>query len=76
MSEAADHPEEPHWVAEMRAAGYTVRVGTGTRGLSYLPEVSFHDAPGPRPGLRRRITDLVQRLWNHGAPFRRRIVHR
>lgn len=68
-------PEEPEWVHEMRAKGYTVRVGTGTRGLPYHPDVSFHEIDEPPRGLRRRLVELVRNLWSHRATLRR-FVHR
>ncbi len=75
-----DEPEtmrrdEPEWVREMRAKGYPVRVGTGTRGLPYFPEASFHDFDHPRTGIGRRLADLAQNLWRHAGSLSR-IVHR
>ena len=52
-------PEVPEWVHEMRAKGYTVRVGTNTRGLPYYPEISYHDFESPRANLRRRFVEFV-----------------
>jgi hypothetical protein len=71
MSEAADHPEEPYWVAGLRAKGYTVRTGTGTGGIPFEPEVAFTPPNELRHGLRRRVIGALRKLWNRGAVFKR-----
>jgi hypothetical protein len=68
--------EEPYWVERMRAAGYTVRVGTGTDGLSFEPEVSFHPPPEERRKLAYRLREFLQDLWHRGAAFRYRVGRR
>jgi len=67
--------EEPEWVHEMRAKGYTVRVGTGTRGLPYYPEASYHDWEPRHAQLRRRFGDFALEIWGRLRTWRR-AVHR
>jgi hypothetical protein len=76
MTDETQNPDEPYWVPRMRAKGYTVRVGTNNEGIPFEPEVSFHPPARERSALRRRLNDIVQKLWNRGAPLVRRIVHR
>jgi hypothetical protein len=80
MAENIGEPDVPEWVREMRELGYTVRVGTDTRGLPYRPEISYHDwgpaSPERRRELRRRKLKLVRRRAELMEAFRRRIIPR
>jgi hypothetical protein len=73
---SATRPKEPEWVQEMRDQGYIVRVGTGTRGLPYHPEISYHDCESPPARLRRRLVEFVRDLWNRVASSRQTSPHR
>jgi hypothetical protein len=75
MADESDRPAEPYWAERMRAAGYTVRVGTGTDGLPYYPAISYHDR-SDESGPGRRLAEFVRRLRAFGSIFRRRIVPR
>jgi len=75
MAEETEHRPEPEWVEELRAAGYTVRVGTGTEGLGY-PKASYHDWPEPSVAFGQRVAEFVRKLFTAGASLRHRIVHR
>ena len=70
---STNRPEEPYWAERMRAAGYTVRVGTGTEGIPFEPEVSFHPPAGERRRLRYKLREFVHELWNRGASLKHRI---
>lgn len=71
MSEHTDDPAVPDWVRRMRADGYTVRIGTGTGGIPFEPEVSFTPPYELRQGLRDRVIGIVRKLWKGGAVFKR-----
>jgi hypothetical protein len=70
MSEDTADPTVPDWVRRMRADGYTVRIGTGTGGLPYEPEVSFTPPRPPRRGIVRRLIAIARKRWQGGAVFK------
>jgi hypothetical protein len=59
-------PEVPSWVVRMREAGFDVRIGTGTEGLSEIPEVAFTLPPIKQAALRRRVKAIARKLWQRG----------
>lgn len=75
MSEQADRPEEPYWVAGLRAKGYTVRVGTDPTPLPVEPGVDFGPPYLVDHGPVRRLKTFVRKLWNGGRLFTRRAAH-
>jgi hypothetical protein len=56
-TQANDTPEFP-WIAELRAAGYDIRTGSGE--LRREPDASL---PAP-PGLRSAVRRFVRNFWN------------
>jgi hypothetical protein len=75
MADEASPPAEPAWVERMRAAGYVVRTGTGTGGLSFEPEVDFSPPHQQRRGFRSRLSGAARKLWKLTGSFKRRIIH-
>lgn len=60
-----DHPavqDEPEWVQRMRAAGYTVRRGTGTGRLSEIPDAFFYPPPSATRRFAQRVTDAFRKV--------------
>jgi len=62
--QANDTPAFP-WIAELRAAGYDIRTGSGA--LRREPDASF---PAP-PGLRSALSRFVRNFWNGEQPGRK-----
>jgi hypothetical protein len=75
MPDEADRPEEPYWVARLRAKGYTVRVGTDPTPLPVEPEDHFGPPYLSDHGRRWRLQNILRKLWNAGRLFKRRIAH-
>jgi hypothetical protein len=75
MGTPAAEQTEYAWVSRLREAGYDVRTGTGTGGLSEEPDCSFSPPPGFRPGFRAEATAFLGRALTRGAERLRRLLH-
>jgi hypothetical protein len=57
METRADGKPEFPWVADLRAAGYDIRTGSGT--LNREPDASFSAPPGLRSAISRFVRNLL-----------------